>query len=143
MEKEKSTATLKVKYIHPINPESLPFEDFISSHDTSIKIDFPDGRSLMEHEFRKLNVPMEKFYLEFFDSYSMSEMMEYLTRESSDFRATSMDGSVVRLSHQDMESIPKEITEDVSDQPLKEYVFVKEKESLFQRLKNIVHKKEH
>ena len=134
-----STALLKVKTIHhSINPESIPFEDYVMSSNTSIKIDFPDGRSLMEKEFRKINAPLDKFYFEDFDS---SSMLDYLTDEKSNFRVTSLEGSVIRLSHEDFQAIPKEIKEDTSDEPLKEYVFVPEKVSIFQKIKKIIHKK--
>jgi len=137
------TALLKVKYIrHSMNPESIPFEDLINSTNTSIKIDFPDGRFLMEKGFRSVNVPVQKFYLEFFDEYDLNEMMDYLSSEESDFRATSLDGSVVRPSKSDLASIPTEIKEDSSEKKLKEYVFVKEKKGVFQRFREFIHKKD-
>lgn len=137
------TALLKVKCIcHPINPESIPFEDYISSPNTSIKIDLFDGRSLMEKGFRSHEVPMEKFYIEFFDRYPTGDMMDYLMNSNSDFRVTSLDGTIIRLCQYDYDMIPKEIKNDVSEKPLKEYVFVKKKEGFISKIKHAIHKKD-
>lgn len=138
-----STALLKVKYIrHDMNPESVPFEEFINSSNTSIKIDFPDGRYLMEEGFRSVDSPLEKFYMEFFDEFDSRNMMDYLSSEESDFRVTSMDGSVIRLSLDDYEAIPREIKDDPSTKPLKEYVFVKEKKGILEKFKRLIDKKD-
>ena len=137
------TAILKVKYPrHSINPESMSFEDYISSPNISIKIDLLDGRSMMEKDFRTIAAPIEKFYIEFFDSCSVDELMNYLTNPESDFRVTSMDGTIIRLSHKDNEMIPNEIKNDTSKKPLKEYVFVKEKKSFMDRIRGFMHKKD-
>ena len=61
------TAVLKVKYIHhEMNPEAISFESYISSPNTSIKIDFPNGKSLMEKGFRSIEMPLNKFYIDNF-----------------------------------------------------------------------------
>ena len=137
-----STALLKVKCRHSMNPESIPFEEYISSSNTSIKIEFPDGKNLMEKGFRSINVPMDKFYIEFFEDIQGKNMMDYLMDEESDYRVTSLDGTIIRLSHKDYEAIPREIKEDKSTKPLKEYVFVKEKKSFWNKLKGVIHKKD-
>lgn len=138
-----TNAVLKVKCIHhTMNPESTPFEDYITSANTSIKIDFPDGRCFMEKEFRSHAVLMDKFYIEFFEEVPMDNLMDYLTNEQSNFRVTSFDGSIIRLCHDDYESIPKELKEFRNKKPLKEFVFVEEKPSFFQKIKRGIHKKE-
>ena len=135
-------ALLKVKCRHSMNPESIPFEEYISSSNTSIKIEFPDGKNLMEKGFRSISVPMDKFYMEFYEDIPTDHMMDYLLNEDSDYRVTSLDGTIIRLSHKDYEAIPKEIKDDKSTKPLKEYVFVKQKKSFFERIRGVIHKKD-
>lgn len=138
-----STALLKVKCIHhSMNPESIPFEDYISSSNTSIKIDFQDGRSLMEKDFRTHSTLIDKFYLEFFEEYDFDHMMDYLMNDESNFRVTSLDGSVIRLSHEDYKSIPKDLAEFPSKKPLKEFVFKEDEKGFFQKIKKAIHKKD-
>ena len=137
------TALLKVKCIHhSMNPESIPFEDYITSSNTSIKIDFPNGRSLMEKGFKSHTVLMDKFYIEFFDEFNPEDMMDYLVNEQSNFRVTSLEGSVIRLSHEDYKSIPKELEEVPCKKPLKEFEFAEEKVGIFQKIKKAVQKKD-
>lgn len=101
--KSTGTAVLKVKYLgERINPEVECFEDVINSSNTSIKVDFNDGISLMEDNFKKLDVLMERFYIEFYDNYKNVDFIDYLSNEDSDFRVTTGDGVVVRLSHDDL-----------------------------------------
>lgn len=134
-------ALLKVKcYCRTIRPESMPFEEYINRPSTSIKIDFPNGRSLMEPEFRSIEVPIMKVYLEFFDAYDTDHMMQYLLNKNSNYRATSLDGTILRPSLEDLQeisSIPDEETET-----LKEYVFVEEKKGFFQKIKKMIQKKD-
>lgn len=101
--KSTGTAVLKVKYLgERINPEVECFEDVINSSNTSIKVDFNDGISLMEDNFKKLDVLMERLYIEFYDNYKNVDFIDYLSNEDSDFRVTTGDGVVVRLSHDDL-----------------------------------------
>ena len=136
-----STALLKVKCINQsVNPESLPFEDYISSSKTSIKIDFPNGKSLMEKNFKKIDSVIDKFYLEFYDEFNPDDFMTYLLNKDSNYRATSLDGTILRLSHEDYDesfSSSKNQTEK-----LEEFVFVEEKKSFFQKIKRMIHKKD-
>ena len=137
-----STAVLKVKNVYRVLlPESMPFEDYISSSNTSIKIDFPDGKSMMEKEFRKNTNPIQKFYLEFYDDISIDHIMDYLVNSDSNYRVTDMDGTILRLSQEDqrlLSSVPKK-----KDQmKLKEFVIVEEKNSIFRRFKNRFQKKD-
>lgn len=137
-----STALLKIKCIHhPINPESVSFEELIMSSNTSVKIDFPDGKSLMEKGFRSHTVLIDKFYVEFFEEFDLENMLDYLVDEDSDFRVTSLDGSVIRLSHDDYQAIPRELIDD-SKKPLKEFVFKEEGETFFQKIKRAIHGKD-
>ncbi len=141
MEQVISTALLKVKCINQsVNPESLPFDEYISSSKTSIKIDFPNGKSLMEREFRRINSSIDKFYLEFFEEYDPDNFMSYLMNKDSNYRATSLDGTIIRLAHNDYDNNIKSNDTEVED--LEEFVFVEEKESFFQKIKRIIHKKD-
>ena len=141
MKQVNSTALLKVKCINQsVNPESLPFEDYISSSKTSIKIDFPNGKSLMEKNFKKIDSVIDKFYLEFYDEFNPDDFMTYLLNKDSNYRATSLDGTILRLSHEDYDesfSSSKNQTEK-----LEEFVFVEEKKSFFQKIKRMIHKKD-
>ena len=138
------TAVLKVKCIkHPINPENISFEDYISSPDTSIKIDLLDGKSFMEKGFRTHEVPLEKYFIEFFDPYSESELMDYLMNPQNDFRVTSMDGTIIRMCQMDYEMISNSIQNNDEYHSLEKYVFTRKKHGLFQKLRGVIHKKDH
>lgn len=96
-------AVLKVKYLSDsFNPETELFEDIVTSPKTIIRIDFNDGVSLMEDNFKSTEVPTTKFYIEFFDNYKNKDFIDYLSSSNSDFRVTTSDGTVIRLSHDDM-----------------------------------------
>ena len=136
------TAVLKVKSIrNRVNPESVSFENYISSSRTSIKIDFPDGKSFMEKGFRSIEMPIDKFYIEFFE-YDQNQILDYLLNKNSNYRATSVDGTILRLSHKDEMAVLSDSINDDSDKKLREFEFVDEKESLFQKIKRMIHKKD-
>lgn len=137
------TAILKVKYVgNPISPELIPFEEFIESSHTSIQVDFLDGRRLMEDNFRSLFSQVDKFYLEFFDSFDSNHMMEYLTSIQSDFRVTSMEGTVVRLSHDDFLSYSNFTPKKESSSKLVSYCFLDEKKRPWQKKRKQIDRKE-
>lgn len=101
--KSTGSAVLKVKYLgEKMNPEVDSFEDIVTSSNTSIKIDFNDGISLMEDNFKRHDVLIEKFFIDFFDNYKNVDFMDYLSNEDSDFRVTTSDGVIIRLSKDDM-----------------------------------------
>ena len=138
-----STALLKTKDIHhEINPESMPFEKYISSPDIAIKIDFPNGKSLLEKNFKSVAMPMNRFFIEFFEDYSVNDIMNYLTNEASDYRVTSLDGTIIRLSHKDYSEIDKINSKKNKNKKIKEFVFAEEKLSFFQKIKRKMQKKD-
>ena len=119
-----STALLKVKCINKnINPETMPFEKYIDSSGIVIKIDFPDGKSMLEKNFSTYRSKMEKIYLEFFEEYDRSNIMNYLLDEASDYRATTIDGTIVRLSKNDDLEVSKMIHNQKKDKRIKEFEF--------------------
>jgi len=123
-----STALLKVKCISKdINPESLPFEKYIGSSGIVIKIDFPDGKSLVEKGFKTYRKKMDKIFLEFYEEYDVRDIMNYLTNDSSDYRATSLDGTILRLSKDDYIEVSKMIHNNKKEKRIKEFEFVDEK----------------
>lgn len=137
------TAVLKVKCIkHPINPETISFEDYIGSSNTSIKIDLFNGRSFMEKGFRTHEVPLEKFFIEFFDSYAESELMDYLMNPQNDFRVTSMDGTIIRMCQMDYDMVSNSVRDSNENHSFKKYVFVRKKQGLFQKIRGVIHKKD-
>lgn len=138
------TAVLKVKYIHhEMNPEAISFESYISSPNTSIKIDFPNGKSLMEKGFRSIEMPLNKFYIEFFDDFDSKNMMDYLLNKDSDYRVTTYDGTVIRLSKKDYNDVVTSMGDEIQFDKLKEYEFNdKKKVSFFTKIKKMIHKKD-
>ncbi len=138
------TAVLKVKYIHhEMNPEAIVFENYISSPNTSIKIDFPNGKSLMEKGFRSIEKPIEKFYIEFFDEYDSKNMMDYLLNKKSDYRVTTYDGTIIRLCKKDLDDVYADMGNEIKYKRIKEYEFSdKKKESFFTKIKKMIHKKD-
>ncbi len=136
-----STALLKVKTVnHPMNPENMSFEDYIESPNTLIKIEFPDGKALVEEKFRSASTPMDRFYIEFFDEINRDDMISYLANPEQNYRVTSLEGSVVRLSKED-EALVSSIG-DSSIDGLQEFVFQDEKVGFFQRIKRKFQKKD-
>ena len=136
-----STALLKVKYVsQPMNPENIPFEEFIESPNMLMKIDFADGKSLVEEKYKSVDAPIEKFYIEFFDEYNRDDMISYLTDTNRNYRVTSSDGAVIRLSREDDALASNEKEEDTSG--LREFIFMEEKKGFFDRMKNLFQKKD-
>ena len=136
-----STALLKVKYVtKPMNPENMSFEDFIENPNTVIKLEFPDGKALVEAHFRSTDTPMTKYYVEFFDAFNRDDMIAYLTSEASDYRVTTLDGSVIRMSKEDERMVAT--LGEGSIENLPEYEFKKERMGFFQRIKNRFQKKD-
>ena len=136
-----STALLKVKTVnHPMNPENMSFEDYIESPNTVIKIEFPDGKMLLEEHFRSTATPMERFYIEFFDECNREDMIAYLANPENNYRVTSLEGSIIRLSKED-EAMVDSIW-DESTEGLPEFVFQEEKVGFFQRIKRRFQKKD-
>ena len=138
------TAVLKVKCIHhELNPEAIAFESYISSPNTSIKIDFPNGKSLMEKGFRSIEMPLNKFYIEFFDDFDSKNMMDYLLDKNSDYRVTTFDGTIIRLCKKDYNDVIADMGDEINLDRLKEYEFTdKKKEGFFTKIKNMIHKKD-
>ena len=102
-------AILRMKFASQIvGMEIIPFEELINREDCFIRIDFPDGHSFMEHEFKKVNLPEEKYFVEFFDTYHRSNLMDYFSKETSNYRVTDSDGTVIRMAHIDNRSIQEE-----------------------------------
>ncbi|MBR3211132.1 MAG: hypothetical protein IKF71_04275 [Bacilli bacterium] len=136
------TAILHVKCNEKMmSLEESSFEEFISSPDTFIKIDLLDGRSLIQDGYRSNFMPSERYYIEFYDSYSVGDLLSYLMCPESDFRATSLDGTIVRMSQHDLKMIPKEVKNDPSREPSKEYVYMSAKNGLFHKVWGSIGKK--
>ena len=99
-------AILRIKFSSDIiGRETISFEELINREDCFIRIDFPDGHSLMEHEFKIMNLPEEKMFVEFFDSYRRNNLISYFSQEKSDYRVTDSNGTVIRLAHSDIKKI--------------------------------------
>ncbi|MBR6137907.1 MAG: hypothetical protein IKQ06_07110 [Bacilli bacterium] len=123
-----STALLKVKCINKsINPETMPFEKYIDSSGIVIKIDFPDGKSLVEKNFKTYRTKMTKIYLEFYEEFDKNDIMNYLMNENSDYRATSLDGTILRLSQNDDFEISKMVNNRKKEKKIKEFEIIEEK----------------
>lgn len=99
-------AILRMKFATKIiGMETIPFEELVNREDCFIRIDFPDGHSLMEHEFKMMNVPEEKLFVEFFDTYQRKNLIPYFSRDESDYRVTDSNGTVLRLAHADIKRV--------------------------------------
>ena len=111
LDEQTEHATMKIKYKEGrMDTEKIPFEELISREDTLIRIDFPNGKSLVEKSYKKEIGETEKLYIEFFDKEEDTEIMDYLLDEKSDYRVTNVEGTVIRLSKKDEKDFEKKET---------------------------------
>jgi len=99
------TAVLKIKTANELDFINNTFAKVIQNKSNCIRIDFGNGNSFMEETFPKKKEEIQKIFLEFFDLDYQEDIMDYLVSDKSNFRATSMDGTIVRPSIEDYDYV--------------------------------------
>lgn len=99
------SAILKIKSPNELDFIKNTFEEIISNDENSVRIDIINGRSFAEEEFNKNRNIMYKFYVEFFDTNFLDDIMSYLLDESNNFRVTDAEGTIVRPSKEDYDYV--------------------------------------
>ena len=129
----KDTMVLKIKYLDATyNSESLPFEEIISGDKSLVCINFSNGKSYIEKKFLENNNPVEKLFIELFDTIALDDILDYLMNPTSNYRVTNQEGTIIRPSHEDYEVVMEEEHQKVKQ---------KKQKTLTNLLKKIVQKK--
>ena len=99
------TAILKIKSSEELDFIKNTFEEIISNENNAIRIDIINGKSYAEESFDKNKNNMYKFFVEFFDTNYLEDVMSYLLEESNNFRVTDQEGTIVRPSKEDYDYV--------------------------------------
>ena len=99
------TAILKIKSPEELDFIKNTFEEIISNEKHAIRIDIINGKSYAEESFDKNKNNMYKFFVEFFDTNYLEDVMSYLLEESNNFRVTDQEGTIVRPSKEDYDYV--------------------------------------
>lgn len=103
-------AILRIRFLKgKMNPEDVSFDEMINSDLTLISVEFRNGKVLREDGFKTESGEVEKYFVEFFDDYSSSgDIIDYFMNPESDYRITDSDGTIIRLSSDDVKRFEHE-----------------------------------